>query len=210
MSSAAKYLLLVVVLIEVCALDARDDIEVILLPIRNPKGAPEVCYVAIVSPLRKYIYTKFLVSSLISRLVSIEELKNSVKLAPDYARIRDFKIRLTNRESPLIVRRENFKVLRKVKKRPLLILRFTQIPLTFKVFGRMVRLNLRRNDRIVSPWLQVRKHNARGATEKLNAPNPCHYLHEDEITSAAISFCQERVLVGDMISHFLSRGRGCS
>ncbi|KMQ86864.1 a disintegrin and metalloproteinase with thrombospondin motifs 2-like protein [Lasius niger] len=72
-----------------------------------------------------------------------------------------------------------------------------QIPLTFEVFGQLIQLSLRRNDKIVSSEFQVWKHNARGVTEELsqlNAPDPCYYLHEDHIGSAAISFCQRHGL----------------
>ncbi|XP_029680560.1 A disintegrin and metalloproteinase with thrombospondin motifs adt-2 isoform X2 [Formica exsecta] len=74
-----------------------------------------------------------------------------------------------------------------------------EIPLTFKVFGQLIQLSLRRNDKIVSSDFQVWKHNARGVTEELsqlNAPDPCYYLHEDHIGSAAISFCQGHGLHG--------------
>lgn len=63
----------------------------------------------------------------------------------------------------------------------------------------MIQLSLRRNDKIVSSDFQVWKHNARGVTEELsqlNALDPCYYLHEDHIGSAAISFCQGHGLVG--------------
>ncbi|XP_077269582.1 ADAMTS metallopeptidase stall [Temnothorax americanus] len=68
-----------------------------------------------------------------------------------------------------------------------------EIPLTFKAFGQLIQLNLRRNDNIASPQFQVWKHNAKGITEELsqlNAPDPCYYLHENRVGSAAISFCQ--------------------
>ncbi|XP_018405616.1 PREDICTED: A disintegrin and metalloproteinase with thrombospondin motifs 2 [Cyphomyrmex costatus] len=75
----------------------------------------------------------------------------------------------------------------------------SEIPLTFKVFGQLIQLNLRRNDNIVSPQFQVWKHNAKSITEELsqlNAPDPCYYLHKNHEGSAAISFCQEHGLHG--------------
>ncbi|XP_011647364.1 A disintegrin and metalloproteinase with thrombospondin motifs adt-2 [Pogonomyrmex barbatus] len=74
-----------------------------------------------------------------------------------------------------------------------------EIPLTFKVFGQLIQLNLRRNDNIVSPQFQVWKHNIKGIKEELSqlsAPDLCYYLHKNHIGSAAISFCQEHGLHG--------------
>ncbi|XP_028045420.1 uncharacterized protein LOC114254100 [Monomorium pharaonis] len=73
-----------------------------------------------------------------------------------------------------------------------------KIPLTFKVFGQLIELNLRRNDNIVSSQFQVWKHNVNSSTEELsqlNIPDPCYYLHKSHIGSAAISFYQEHGLV---------------
>ncbi|XP_029161135.1 A disintegrin and metalloproteinase with thrombospondin motifs adt-2-like [Nylanderia fulva] len=75
----------------------------------------------------------------------------------------------------------------------------SEIPLTFEVFGQLIQLSLRRNDKIVSPEFQIWKHNTKGIIEELsqlNAPESCYYLHEDDIASAAISFCQEHGLHG--------------
>ncbi|XP_067213581.1 A disintegrin and metalloproteinase with thrombospondin motifs adt-2-like isoform X2 [Linepithema humile] len=68
------------------------------------------------------------------------------------------------------------------------------IPLTLKVFGTQIQLNLRRNDQIVSPLFNVWKHDAKGITKKLsqsNASSPCYYFHEDNITISAIKFRQK-------------------
>ncbi|XP_012221054.1 A disintegrin and metalloproteinase with thrombospondin motifs adt-2-like isoform X2 [Linepithema humile] len=77
---------------------------------------------------------------------------------------------------------------------PALNLRSTEkIPLTFKVFGKQIQLNLRRDDQIVSTF-HVWKHDATGITKKLselNASDPCYYFHIDHISTAAINFCQE-------------------
>nr|XP_012230171.1 PREDICTED: A disintegrin and metalloproteinase with thrombospondin motifs 2-like isoform X2 [Linepithema humile] len=74
-----------------------------------------------------------------------------------------------------------------------------EIPLTLKVFGQLIQLNLRRNDRIVSPVFQVWKYNSKNVTEMLsqiNALDTCFYFHEDHVNSAAINFCQEYGLEG--------------
>nr|XP_012233686.1 PREDICTED: uncharacterized protein LOC105678717 [Linepithema humile] len=74
-----------------------------------------------------------------------------------------------------------------------------KIPIALKVFGRLIQLNLRRNDRIVSPAFGIWKYNANRVTEKLlelNLSNPCYYYHEDHISYAAINFCHEDGLKG--------------
>ncbi|RLU15801.1 hypothetical protein DMN91_011557 [Ooceraea biroi] len=74
-----------------------------------------------------------------------------------------------------------------------------EVPLIFKAFGQLIQLNLRRNDKIISPQFQVWKHNARGVTEELSqlsAPDLRYYLHEDHRGTAAINFNQERGLHG--------------
>ncbi|KAG7203022.1 hypothetical protein KM043_010147 [Ampulex compressa] len=74
-----------------------------------------------------------------------------------------------------------------------------EVPLTFKVFGQLIELTLRRNDKIVAPNFQVWKHSTEGTTEKLvylSRPEPCHYLHQNRASSAAISLCRERGLHG--------------
>ncbi|XP_014474312.1 PREDICTED: A disintegrin and metalloproteinase with thrombospondin motifs 14 [Dinoponera quadriceps] len=74
-----------------------------------------------------------------------------------------------------------------------------QIPFTFKVFGQLIRLILRRNDKITASDFQIWKHNTKGVMEELSllsAPDPCYYLHSDHVGSAAVSFCQERGMHG--------------
>ncbi|XP_067214568.1 A disintegrin and metalloproteinase with thrombospondin motifs 7-like isoform X2 [Linepithema humile] len=69
-----------------------------------------------------------------------------------------------------------------------------EIPLTLKILGKQIQLNLRRNDQIVSSKFKLWKYDARSITEKLsqlNASDPCYYLHKDHISTAAINFCQE-------------------
>ncbi|XP_067213579.1 A disintegrin and metalloproteinase with thrombospondin motifs adt-2-like isoform X2 [Linepithema humile] len=69
-----------------------------------------------------------------------------------------------------------------------------EIPLTLKVFGKHIQLNLRRNDQIVSSTFKVWKHDAKGIVEdalQLNASDSCYYLHKDHISIAAINFCQK-------------------
>ncbi|XP_012214601.1 A disintegrin and metalloproteinase with thrombospondin motifs adt-2-like isoform X2 [Linepithema humile] len=74
-----------------------------------------------------------------------------------------------------------------------------KIPLTLKVFGKFIQLNLRRNDQVASSAFDVWGNNARGVAEKLwklKAPNICFYLHENQFSFAAINFCQEHGLKG--------------
>nr|XP_012222648.1 PREDICTED: A disintegrin and metalloproteinase with thrombospondin motifs 12-like isoform X1 [Linepithema humile] len=74
-----------------------------------------------------------------------------------------------------------------------------EIPLTLKVFGKLIQLNLRRNDQIASPVFAVWKYNAKDVTEKLlelKASNPCFYFHEDRVNSTTLNFCQERGFEG--------------
>ncbi|XP_067208708.1 A disintegrin and metalloproteinase with thrombospondin motifs 2-like [Linepithema humile] len=74
-----------------------------------------------------------------------------------------------------------------------------KIPLTLKVFGKLIELNLRRNDRTVLSAFEVWKYNAKGVTENLSqlkASNSCFYLHEDHVSFAAINFCRGNGLEG--------------
>ncbi|XP_012230166.2 A disintegrin and metalloproteinase with thrombospondin motifs adt-2-like isoform X1 [Linepithema humile] len=74
-----------------------------------------------------------------------------------------------------------------------------EIPLTLKVFGKFMQLNLRRNDQVVSSAFEVWRNNAKGVAEKLSklkSSNTCFYLHEDHVSSAVINFCQEHGLEG--------------
>lgn len=75
-----------------------------------------------------------------------------------------------------------------------------QMSLTLKTFGKLIRFNLRRNDQIAS--LAERKHNEKDVVEKLlklKASDPCIYLYEDQISYAAINFCDEYGLVSSII-----------
>ncbi|XP_067214569.1 A disintegrin and metalloproteinase with thrombospondin motifs adt-2-like isoform X2 [Linepithema humile] len=69
-----------------------------------------------------------------------------------------------------------------------------KIPLTLKVFGTQIQLNLHSSDQIVSSTFKEWKYDAKRITEELfqsNASNPCYYFHKDHISTAAINFCQE-------------------
>nr|XP_012220755.1 PREDICTED: A disintegrin and metalloproteinase with thrombospondin motifs 2-like [Linepithema humile] len=69
-----------------------------------------------------------------------------------------------------------------------------EIPLTLKVFGTQIQLNLRRNDQIVSSLFKVWKHDANRITRKLsqsNASSPYYYFHKNHVSTATINFCQE-------------------
>ena len=73
--------------------------------------------------------------------------------------------------------------------------------LTFKVFGKLVQLNMRRNDEIISPVFEEWKNNVNGVTEKsskVKVSNSCFYLYEDYF-SAAINICQEYGLVSTIV-----------
>ncbi|XP_067213566.1 A disintegrin and metalloproteinase with thrombospondin motifs adt-1-like isoform X2 [Linepithema humile] len=77
---------------------------------------------------------------------------------------------------------------------PALNLRSTEkISLTLKVFGKQIQLNLRKNDQIVSKF-KVWKYDATDITKELselNASDSCYFIHKDQISTAAINFCQE-------------------
>ncbi|XP_067203997.1 uncharacterized protein [Linepithema humile] len=77
-----------------------------------------------------------------------------------------------------------------------------EIPIALKVFGQLIKLNLRRSDTIVSPAFGKWKYNAKGVAKKLfelNVSSHCFYYHEDHISSAAIDFCYEHGLEGHVI-----------
>nr|XP_012234871.1 PREDICTED: A disintegrin and metalloproteinase with thrombospondin motifs 3-like [Linepithema humile] len=69
-----------------------------------------------------------------------------------------------------------------------------EIPLTLKVFGKQIKLNLRRNDKNVSSTYKVWKHDAKDITiglSELHASDPCYYFHKNRISTAAINVCQK-------------------
>ena len=77
-----------------------------------------------------------------------------------------------------------------------------QISLTLKVFGKLMQLNLRRNDLVESPVFEVWKNYKKSVAEKLSelkASDLCLYCHEDHISSVVINFCQEHGLVSSII-----------
>lgn len=70
--------------------------------------------------------------------------------------------------------------------------------MTFTVFGQKVELNLRKNDKLLAPGFKVWRHSGDKVLEEipeLSAPSPCHYLHQDNLISAAISVCHRRTVV---------------
>nr|XP_012224547.1 PREDICTED: disintegrin and metalloproteinase domain-containing protein 28-like [Linepithema humile] len=73
-----------------------------------------------------------------------------------------------------------------------------EIPLTLKVFGKLIQLNLRKNDKIVSPTFEEWKYNTKSIKKmsQLKALDSCFYIHEDHVSSAAINFCHENGLEG--------------
>ncbi|XP_067212976.1 A disintegrin and metalloproteinase with thrombospondin motifs adt-2-like [Linepithema humile] len=71
-----------------------------------------------------------------------------------------------------------------------------EIPLTLKVFGKQIKLNLRRNDKNVSSNCKYKiwKHDAKDITiglSELHASDPCYYFHKTRISTAAINVCQK-------------------
>ena len=75
--------------------------------------------------------------------------------------------------------------------------------LTFKVFGKLVQLNMHRNDQIVSPDFEEWKNKTKGVTEKmseLETSNSCFHIYEDDyFRSAAFNICQEHGLVSNIV-----------
>lgn len=68
-----------------------------------------------------------------------------------------------------------------------------QIPLTLKVFGKQIQLNLHKNNQIV-PTFKLWEHDATDITKELselNASDPCYYFHKDNISISALNFRQE-------------------
>lgn len=73
-----------------------------------------------------------------------------------------------------------------------------QVPLNFKAFDHSIELTLHKNDKIIAPQFQVWKHSDADTLEELpelNKPILCHYLHKDNLSSAAISLCGEHGMV---------------
>ncbi|XP_012230576.1 A disintegrin and metalloproteinase with thrombospondin motifs adt-2-like [Linepithema humile] len=69
-----------------------------------------------------------------------------------------------------------------------------EIPLTLKVFGKQIKLNLRRNDKNVLSTYKVWKHDAKDITiglSELHASDHCYYFHKNRISTAAINVCQK-------------------
>lgn len=67
-------------------------------------------------------------------------------------------------------------------------------------------MRLRRNTKIIAPKFQVWAHNEENILQELphlNEPTPCHYLHIDSISSAAISLCQEHGIVSTILLFLL-------
>ncbi|XP_031329539.1 A disintegrin and metalloproteinase with thrombospondin motifs adt-1-like [Photinus pyralis] len=67
---------------------------------------------------------------------------------------------------------------------------------SFKAFGRSVSLNLKPNEKLISPHLKSYIYNG-GKFERVPfAPESCHYIHRDELLTAAISSCDPNSLQG--------------
>ena len=84
----------------------------------------------------------------------------------------------------------------------LLIVTNLQISLTLKVFGKVMQLNLRRNNQIILPMFEIWENDTKDVTEKLStleASKVCFYLHKDHVSSAAINFCQKHGCVSSFI-----------
>ncbi|XP_008553570.1 A disintegrin and metalloproteinase with thrombospondin motifs adt-2 [Microplitis demolitor] len=71
-----------------------------------------------------------------------------------------------------------------------------KIPIIFTAFGQTIKLKLLRNDKLLAPDFKVWRHSDPNTVEEiveLNKPYSCHYIHEDELITAAISLCEEGV-----------------
>ncbi|XP_012232663.2 A disintegrin and metalloproteinase with thrombospondin motifs adt-2-like isoform X1 [Linepithema humile] len=72
-----------------------------------------------------------------------------------------------------------------------------EILLTLKVFGKLIQLNMRKNEQIISPAFKVWKYNSViKKLSELKTSNPCYYNHEDHVSSAIINFCDKHGLEG--------------
>ncbi|XP_058799877.1 A disintegrin and metalloproteinase with thrombospondin motifs adt-1 [Phymastichus coffea] len=67
------------------------------------------------------------------------------------------------------------------------------VPLRFSAFGQTVELLLRRNERLLAPsfelWTSERNRSSR--VDDRAKRLPCHYLHENSRSSAAVSLCED-------------------
>ncbi|XP_015516673.2 A disintegrin and metalloproteinase with thrombospondin motifs adt-2 [Neodiprion pinetum] len=74
-----------------------------------------------------------------------------------------------------------------------------KVPITFTVFGRKLELTLRKNDKLLAPSFRIWRHGVDKVLKEvpeLSTPSPCHYLHQDNLISAAISVCHHRTMHG--------------
>ncbi|XP_063981651.1 A disintegrin and metalloproteinase with thrombospondin motifs adt-2 [Diachasmimorpha longicaudata] len=72
--------------------------------------------------------------------------------------------------------------------------RTAEIPLEFTAFNQKFNLRLRRNDKLLAPYFQVWRHEGSNTVQEipeLSKPRPCHYLHQDNFSTAALSICED-------------------
>ncbi|CAG5100413.1 Similar to adt-1: A disintegrin and metalloproteinase with thrombospondin motifs adt-1 (Caenorhabditis elegans) [Cotesia congregata] len=70
----------------------------------------------------------------------------------------------------------------------------SEIPISFTAFGQTIKLQLLRNDKLLAPYFQVWRHSDSNVIERLDElskPLSCHYIHQDELITAAVSLCEE-------------------
>ncbi|KAK0085812.1 hypothetical protein PV325_004374 [Microctonus aethiopoides] len=71
-----------------------------------------------------------------------------------------------------------------------------EIPIAFTAFGQAIQLQLQRNDHLLAPYFQVWRHDGSEIIKEipeLSKTRSCHYLHQDVLSTAAISLCDEGI-----------------
>ncbi|KAF5301353.1 hypothetical protein FQA39_LY10751 [Lamprigera yunnana] len=72
----------------------------------------------------------------------------------------------------------------------------TKNKIDFTAFGRSISLTLNANENLMSPYFKAYLQNENRSVRIMKIPENCHYLHRDSSTTAAISICEPRSIVG--------------
>ncbi|KAK5647460.1 hypothetical protein RI129_002352 [Pyrocoelia pectoralis] len=71
----------------------------------------------------------------------------------------------------------------------------------FTMFGRPIVLNLRSNEKLFSPYLKSYVYSNGNFEIMSYVPEKCHYIHRDELSTAAISSCEPNSVVQALYHH---------
>jgi hypothetical protein len=72
------------------------------------------------------------------------------------------------------------------------------VPVSFTAFGKKVDLLLRQNNNLLTANFEVwkrEKDNNLNKIDYLSKASSCHYIHEDAISTAAVSLCDVGIMV---------------